>query len=236
MANGKTDRIARPASAPTVEDAPRKSDVTRQRILDAAARVFSERGYSGTRLTDIAARAGLQAGSLYYHFDSREKLIDEIMHLGTRRTHAAAVERLAALPPDASPLRRLETLIENHLLLGLEQSDYSSASIKLIWQVPADIRERQLVEQRAYGALWRDELEKARAAGAIRSDLNLSTVRMMIAGALNWATDWYKPAGDSPARLARDLVEMVLHGLARAPGREGDAVGDPSPSVSRPRR
>jgi AcrR family transcriptional regulator len=54
---------------------------TRRRILDAAAEVFSEQGY-GARLSDIAERAGMKTGSLYYHFDSREDLVAEVLRLG----------------------------------------------------------------------------------------------------------------------------------------------------------
>src|SRR5471030_1580798 len=98
----------RPPTRARDDGALRKSEITRQRILDAAARVFSEQGYSGTRLTDIAARAGMKAGSLYYHFDSRETLIDAVMQVGTRRTHTAALEKLRVLPAGTPPLRKLE--------------------------------------------------------------------------------------------------------------------------------
>ena len=65
-----------PNSARAVTPEPqRKSDITRQAILDSAARAFRLSGYSGARLSDIAAGAGMQAGSLYYHFDSREALL-----------------------------------------------------------------------------------------------------------------------------------------------------------------
>jgi AcrR family transcriptional regulator len=188
--------------------------MTRQRILAAAARIFRDQGYAGTRLTDIAAEAGMKAGSLYYHFDSREALVEEVIVVGTRRTHEAALERLRTLPGDASPLDQLASLIESHLLMVLQQGDISSATIQLIWQVPAEIRERTLAVQRAYGALWRKVLEEARAAGAIRSDVNLSAIRMSILGALNWAADWYHPSGASPKSIARDIVTMMLHGLA----------------------
>jgi TetR/AcrR family transcriptional regulator, cholesterol catabolism regulator len=192
----------------------RKSDVTRQRILAAAARVFRDHGYAGTRLTDIAAEAGMKAGSMYYHFDSREALVEEVIIVGTRRTHEAGLDRLRALPADALPLDKLAVLIESHLLAVLQQGDITSATIQLIWQVPAEIRERTLAVQRAYGALWRTVLEEARAAGAIRPDLHLSAIRMSILGALNWAADWYHPAGASPKSIARDIVTMVLHGLS----------------------
>lgn len=197
----------------------RKSARTRERILAAAARVFRDRGYAGATLGMIAAAAGLQAGSLYYHFDSREMLVDTVMTEGTRRVHAAACRRLAALSPDTPPLRRLAVLIETHLEMALSAGDTTSAMIKLIWQVPADIRDRQLAEQRAYGALWRRTLQEAREAGEIRDDLNLSVVRMAILGALNWAADWYRPGGDPPARIAHDVVAMALHGLAAGDSR-----------------
>ncbi len=191
----------------------RKSERTRRRILDAAAKVFRARGYAGARLADIAAEAGMQAGSLYYHFDSREALVEEVMRAGSQHSREIVVARLGALPAEAGPLRRLETAIQAHLLAVLSISDYASASIKLIGQVPDDIRERQLVDQRRYGALWRTLLADAAAAGAIRDDVNLAVVRMAILGALNWSVEWYHPDGAPPEDLARDISAMVLQGL-----------------------
>ncbi|WP_459980009.1 TetR/AcrR family transcriptional regulator, partial [Mycobacterium avium] len=70
-----------------------KSSLTRTRILDAAARVLSERGYAGLRLTDVAAAAELQAPAIYYYFSSRDELIEEVMWSGLAdmREHVAAV-------------------------------------------------------------------------------------------------------------------------------------------------
>lgn len=204
----------RPSPRAGAATAPRKSEATRQRILDAAARVFRESGYSGTRLTDIAALADMKAGSLYYHFDSRETLVEEVMALGLRRTHSTVLARLDALPPGTSHVERLRTAIEAHLLTVLEQEDITSATIKLIWQVPPEIRERQLASQRAYGAVWRKLLQAAQEAGEIRADANLSVIRMAIMGALNWSADWYKPGGASAEQVSHDIAAMVLHGLA----------------------
>ena len=55
---------APPKAPDTGAETPRKSDMTRQMILDAAARVFRIEGYSSARLTDIAALIGMKAGSL----------------------------------------------------------------------------------------------------------------------------------------------------------------------------
>jgi len=48
---------------------------TRARLLDAAAEVFAERGYDGTRVADIAAAAGVSNGALYAHFGSKAELL-----------------------------------------------------------------------------------------------------------------------------------------------------------------
>ena len=213
-------RLSKPRPVPSAN--PRKSDLTRQRILQAAARVFRERGYSGTRLTDIAEAADMKAGSLYYHFASREALVEEVVLEGVRRTKDAVQDRLRELPADANFLRKLEVMIETHLTFVLLQGDIASASIQLIWQIPQEVRERTLAVQRAYGATWRQVLEAARDAGEIRSDVNLSAIRMSILGALNWAADWYHPTGAAPKQIAHDIVVMVLHGLAAPAPRSGN--------------
>jgi len=218
MLEGKvSSRRARSrASEDNAEDVG-KAEATRQSIVEAAARIFRRDGYSGARLSDIAAEVGMKAGSLYYHFDSREALVEAVMESGTSRTHAALVERLRALPRDADHLTRLEAAIETHLVMVLAHEDITSATIKLIWQVPPQIREKLLTQQRAYGALWRSLLVAARKGGAIRADVDLSVVRMAIVGALNWAADWYKPGRLTPKDIARDITAMVLGGLAATP-------------------
>jgi len=194
----------------------RKSEVTRAGILDAAARVLRTRGYSGGTLQDIAAESGLKAGSLYYHFDSRERLVEEVMAVGLARARAAVESRIAELPVRATALDRLKAAIEAHLLMTVEQEDYTSATIKLIWQVPPEIRERQLAEQRAYGSLWKKLIADGRRAGLIRGDLDPSVVRMGILGALNWAADWFR-SGKLPARrVASDLAAMMIEGLSNS--------------------
>lgn len=207
------ERVIRRKTTGSAAAPPSKSSLTRERILDAAATEFRDRGYAGARLADIAARIGMKAGSLYYHFDSREALVEAVMARGITATQHALEQCLATLPPDADHRARLEAAIETHLLLLLQQGDTASATIKLIWQVPPDVRERAMAQQRAYGALWSRLLADARKAGALRTDVDLSVVRMGILGALNWALDWYKPQRGHPRKIARDMAAMILDGL-----------------------
>jgi TetR/AcrR family transcriptional regulator, cholesterol catabolism regulator len=192
----------------------RKSERTRERILDAAAVAFRERGFAATRLSDIADRANLQAPSLYYHFSSKEELIEEVLSLGVKRTFAKVQQAVAEVPED-DPIGRLRAAIETHIAMVLETGDYSAANLRLYGQMPDDIRKRLERTQRSVGRYWNRLLQAAHDAGAIRADLNLSVLRMLILGSLNWAAEWYQPGrGVSPAELSRHATVLLLEGIS----------------------
>jgi AcrR family transcriptional regulator len=192
----------------------RKSEETRARLLDAAATVFSDKGYAGARLADIAERAGMHTPGVYYYFPSKEELVEEVLRVGVARACGYVEERVAALPAGASALDRLRAAIEGHVLMVLEIGDYTSANIRIFGQVPDDVRARHLADQRAYGNVWRALLEDARAAGEIRSDLDLGVIRMLILGALNWTAEWYRPGPQTATEVAREATAMICDGLA----------------------
>jgi AcrR family transcriptional regulator len=167
------------------EDVGSKSARTRERILDAAAHVLSRKGYAGTRLSDVADQAEIQAPAIYYYFPSRDDLIEEVMWSGIAhmREHMARV--MAALPPDADPLDRIDAAVEAHLRYALEISDYTTASIRNAGQVPEAIAVRHTAEASQYGDIWRKLLQDADNAGLLRPDLDPMAARMLVLGALN---------------------------------------------------
>ena len=197
----------------TSEARTRKSEQTRQRLLDAAARVFRHKGYAGARLSDIAEAADMHTPGVYYYFPSKEDLVEEVLRAGVARAAAFVEQRVAAVPDGASALDRLRAAIEGHVLMVLEIGDYTSANIRIFGQLPDDIRRRHLAQQRTYGDLWRSLLEDARAAGELRPDLDLSVLRMLILGALNWTVEWYRPGVLSATEVARHATTMICEGL-----------------------
>jgi len=198
---------------------PSKSARTRERILDAAAKVLNRNGYAGTRLSDIAALAQVQAPALYYYFSSREELIEEVVMLGMARAQAHVSETVATLPKDATGLDRICAAVGAHLEVVLRVSDYASAAIRNGPQLPADMRERQLVGQRAYGDVWRKLIDEATAAGEIHPELDPRAARMLIIGGLNWATEWWNPNRGSLRTVITTAQLLTRQGLA-APRQE----------------
>jgi AcrR family transcriptional regulator len=56
----------------------RRGPHTRQQILDASLRLFSERGFARTTVRDIARQAGITDAAIYYHFDSKRELLEAL--------------------------------------------------------------------------------------------------------------------------------------------------------------
>jgi AcrR family transcriptional regulator len=77
-------------------------------ILDAALDAFAERGLAGTRVEDIAARAGVSKGTLYLYFESKEELFREAIRDKVART----LEGLATAAEGRDPIQRLTRFIE----------------------------------------------------------------------------------------------------------------------------
>lgn len=205
-------RCARPGNADQS-----KSARTRERILDATARVLNRNGYAGTRLADIAELAQVQAPALYYYFSSREELIEEVVTLGLARALRHVSDVIEAMPDSATGLDRICAAVGAHLEVILRRSDYASAAIRNGPQLPPDLRERQLLKQREYAEVWRRLIERARAAGEIHPELDPRITRMLILGALNWATDWWNPNRGSLRSVVATAQLLVRQGLAPPP-------------------
>lgn len=194
----------------------RKADRTRKRILDAAAEVFLARGYGGAGLRDIAAAAQLQAGSLYYHFASRDELVIEVLRVGQDLISSAVTTRLAGLPPGANDLDRLRAVMRGHVESLATQGNYTAAAMRLLGTVPPEIHQQQLSAARGYGDLWRDLIAAAQSSGVARRNLNPGAVRMLMIGALNSIPDWHQLDRQSLTgdRLADEFTTVFLEGLA----------------------
>jgi TetR/AcrR family transcriptional regulator, cholesterol catabolism regulator len=194
-------------------DADSKSARTRARILDAAAHVLSSKGFAGTRLSDVADYAELQAPAIYYYFGSREELIEEVMYCGIAELRKHVQDALDDLPPQTSPLERIMVAVEAHLRHELEISDYATASIRNSRQIPEHLRTRQLKEETAYGRVWRRLFDNARADGQIRTDLDPRYAQLLVLGALNWAAEWRDPHRDAVDGIVVNAQSLVRHGL-----------------------
>ena len=189
---------------------------SRRHVLNCAARLFSRNGYAAVSLRGIAAESGMKAGSLYYHFESKDEIVTEILNIGVRRVHAAVDGALAALPAGASAGDEVRAGMAAHLRALHEAGDYTSANIRIFGQVPAAIRDAHRGARRDYEALWTGVLRRGIASGELRADLDVPRLCAFLLGAMNSSLEWLEPKRDAVARTAAELASLVLHGAATA--------------------
>lgn len=189
---------------------------SRRHVLDCAARLFSCNGYAAVSLRGIAAESGMKAGSLYYHFESKDVIVTEVLNIGVRRVHAAVEQALGALSAHASMAERLRAAVDAHLRALHEAGDYTSANIRIFGQVPAVVRDAHQSVRREYEALWATLLNGGIAAGDLRADIDVPRLRAILLGAMNSSLDWLEPKRDAVSRTATDLSTLVLNGAATA--------------------
>jgi AcrR family transcriptional regulator len=203
---------------------PTKSELTRRAILEAAARLFRQRGYAAVSLRDIAEAVGMKTGSLYYHFPSKESLVEEILTLGTQGAMEASRRAVAALGANADPVDKLEALFLAHTQFLHDEEDFASANLKILGQVPPEIRERHVRQDRAYGAFVAGIIDEIDRAHGLAPGIDASVLRMLCFGAMNWSISWFDPTGSAPSEIAAQLMTMVRRGaLADRPPAQGES-------------
>lgn len=191
----------------------------RQLILDVTAELLARGGYAGTTLAEIAEAAGTQAGSLYYHFASREELALEVLTTGARAALAHSSAAVDRLPSGTSARTRLEAAIMAHVAFMLDRSPAALASIRAIGQIPPTIAEPLSVIFDDYGRFFARLFEAAVAEGAIDATVDIGALRMLVIGAANWSTEWFNADGPSSATdIGHLLCRLVFDGVGTGPG------------------
>jgi TetR/AcrR family transcriptional regulator, fatty acid metabolism regulator protein len=198
----------------------RRTDDKRQRILDAAVQVFARKGFSASRISDVASAAGIADGTVYLYFESKDdiliKLFDEVMgvHIDAARQEIARVEDAAA---------RLRVIADHHLgLLG------RNPELAVVFQV--ELRQSTKFMD-LFTASWLKEyfdlveaaIESGQKQGTLREDLSRKLATHAFFGALDAiVTSWVlaRNAFDL-TELAGPVVELFLTGAsARTPTRK----------------
>ncbi|WP_327249704.1 TetR/AcrR family transcriptional regulator [Streptomyces sp. NBC_01320] len=182
-------------------------------LLAAAAEVFAAQGYNATTVRKIADAAGMLAGSLYYHFDSKESMLDEILStflddLWTRYD--------AVLAAGLGPRETIEALVtesfreidRHRAAVAIYQKESKHLSSQPRFQYLAD-------SQVKFEKAWLATLERGVAAEIFRADLDIRLTYRFVRDTVWVAASWYRPGGQhSPEEIARQYLSMVLEGIA----------------------
>lgn len=183
-----------------------KAAEARKEILAVAARMMRETGYADMSLRDLAAEVGMKAGSLYYHFASKESLATEVMRLGVEVVEEAVCEALDG-HLDLAPRERLVLAMRVHLKTLLSESDFSSAHIRCYPFVPASVREELKTVRRTYNGVWNEVI--AAYLGNDADPVRIRHLRYTLLGAMNWSLEWFNPDRDDVDAFVTSIADLL---------------------------
>ncbi|MFD7910305.1 MULTISPECIES: TetR/AcrR family transcriptional regulator [unclassified Streptomyces] len=210
-----------PTNKPTAPTTKKKPQVTasperRRELLDTAAEVFAAQGYNATTVRKIADAAGMLAGSLYYHFDSKESMLDEILSAFLTELWDGYDTVLAA---GLDPRQTIEALVTE----SFREIDRHRAAVAIYQKesrtLSAQPRFHYLSDsQQKFEKAWLGTLERGVAAKVFRADLDIRLTYRFVRDTVWVAASWYRPGGQhSPEEIARQYLSMVLDGIALRP-------------------
>jgi len=185
----------------------------RAEVVAVAAKLFSDRGFRGTSMDDIARELGILKGSLYYWIDSKEALLADVLLGALSKTiedgHAIVSHT------DMSASDRLHALIKSHIhAWTLSPDNFNVALNEAKWLDPKD-SERWIKERHELEALYKGVLQDGITSGEFDvNERNISIMVNLIFAMMNWFPRWYKPTGfATPEYVAEAIAGMVLNGI-----------------------
>lgn len=198
---------------------PRVNSGRRQRrsaeIIDAAARVFAERGFHGASTQDIADVLGVRQASLYYYFPSKEVALEMVCARGVEGFVENAIR---VTERKASAAEKLAGLIQSHLAPLRDRPDYVKVFLNERRHLPAESRRRIGRLSRAVERIFEDVIRAGVQRREFRADLDPRLATLAILGMVNAVATWIgKSKGATIERISAQFAALVLAGVLRRP-------------------
>ena len=192
---------------PAIDQSRRRRSHNRiQPLLDAAAKLFASKGYRETTIRDIGAEVGMQAGSVYYHFKSKEELLLAVYALAVDGIETRLLQAVEGI---GDPWQRLEVAVVTHLETILDRDDYSSVMIGVTPDKAEDIMADLVTLRDRYESHFKQIIDDLPLAK--KTDRRL--LRLMLLGALNSTRNWYREGDKSAAVIGRLFVKFLKESI-----------------------
>jgi len=197
-------------------------------IVEAAAKIFQEKGFAAASLEDIASEVGMWKGSLYHYIDSKEELLLAVVQEPAEHL-LSELRIVASLDLPATEKLRMVAQAHGHVL----ETTFVYASVYLQEVAGRKRSTEWAASDREYVRLITAIIEEGIARGDLSSQLDARTATFALVGALNWVTRWYRPDGPlSAGKIAEQICTTFLNGLiTRMPDRAPAPLADIDPSA-----
>jgi len=200
-----------PVPSPPARPALRaRYDARRREVVATAARLFAERGYDGTSMSELTEATGLAAGGLYHYIEGKDDLLiaicDELLEPLLERAREIVAE-------DGPPVERLRELVEAWVAHVVAHRDHMLVFTQERQAIESEARWRRVRSQRkAFERIVEEVLARGEADGSMTfADRRLSLLALL--GMVNYTAQWVRLDGRLTAQeIADGYCAIVLSG------------------------
>jgi len=201
--------VARSAkAAPLKAMGKSKKEALRRTVLEAAAKLFAQRGFGGTNLQDIADALGISRPALYYYFKSKEDILASLVEEVTVFSGHQATE--LASKADFNPSETLRQMVFNHAKWLLEHPVEFRVVDRTENDLPAATRRTHDKAKRALLDNFTRTVERGIELGHFRP-VDATVTAFSIIGMCSWTAWWFVPEGRLPLNeIARSIADFAV--------------------------
>jgi TetR/AcrR family transcriptional regulator, cholesterol catabolism regulator len=186
--------------------------MSKETILEAAAQIFSEKGFHAASMQDIARSVNLQKASLYHHVSSKQEILLELLD----RALDILIEQIGPIVAQASsPEIKLQLAMQAYLQILTDQRGLSAVLLFEHRSLSDELQSRHLPRRDRFEGLWRSLIREGVNAGIFVCEDPAQATRSLL-GVMNWTLTWYRADGPLTAReIADQYASLFLNGLLK---------------------
>ncbi len=196
--------------APLAFKLPRMGTVP-ERLIEAATRLFADKGFDRVAVQEIVDRAGVTKGAMYHYFGSKDDLLHEI-YGSLLRMQTERLERFAS--GSAPVAERLHAAALDVVVTSVENFDQAKVYFRSADQLPEARRLAMRVARRRYHERFRELVLEGQSAGVFRADVPADLVVHYFFGSVHHLGAWYHDSGTLSAKeIGRHYADLLLGSL-----------------------
>lgn len=203
-------------------------ELQRRTVLIAAANLFSEKGYAGTSMADLAGSLGISRPALYYYFDSKEEILTSMVEEVT-----LAIKEMGESMADEKrdPAETLYEMVENNARFVLNNAVLFKVIDRSENFFPEKTRLVNAQGTRAIFDKFKTVIERGIRSGHFKK-MNPSIGAFAVLGIYNWSAWWYHAGGTlSDEEVASQIASMALASV-RQEGRGSARLDELRPALA----
>lgn len=187
-----------------------KRNLQRNTVLEAAAKVFSERGFAGASLGDVAKDLKISRPALYYYFSSKQEILSSLVD-AISVASKKAVDEISAKEID--PVTKLHEMTYRQLLFVMRNRLSYLVVVKAEEEFVAETRDLNLAAKKAVLMSFQRVIAEGVEGGHFRK-VDPAVAALGLIGMSSWCAWWFKDDGRlSDTVIAEQLTQMALASL-----------------------